>query len=163
MNIVGVYCHLINKFIAWKPSPMHRLLIRCGSLSLHRNKLGAKTVDLTRHISSSLCSMKHSDISISSSLCSMQQCEITDDWKETPTYCENYQTRRLTMRRFKNFLEKILSYPSSQATEICRKYPEFGERTLNDIKKNVALVTQNGITTPLIAENPWMLTTDNGW
>lgn len=127
---------------------MHRLLIRHGTMYLNRTKLGTKTTQLTRHISSFGC-MKH--------------IQITDDWSDTPTYGDKHLTQRLTKRCFKDFLEQELSCPSKQAAEICLTYPEFSERTLKIIKRNLDFLTLNGVTKPSIVDNPWMLTLANGW
>lgn len=131
---------------------MHRLLIQCGRLQLNGGELGKQMIDLTRHISSSHRCNKQSQIT-----------DDLNDTPDTPTYCENQQTKKLSNDRFKDFMEQTLLFPSSLAAEICLKHPEFKERSLNDIKKNVALLTQKGVTKPLIADNPWMLTMFSGW
>ena len=128
---------------------MHRLLIRYGTMCLHRNKFDIKVGDLTSHNFSSVRWTKLS--------------QITDDLHDVPTYCENTETKKLSSSRLINYLKQTLNCPSDVATEIWLKHPEFSERSLNDIKKNVNLLTQKGVSTSVIADNPWMMTLTNGW
>lgn len=133
---------------------MHRLMIRYGTMCLHRkkfvgNKFAIKIDDLTSH---NFSSGRWTKVS-----------QFAEDLNDSSSYSENIETRRLSNKRFRNYLEQTLHCPSDVATEICLKHPEFSERTLKDIKTNVTLLTQKGLSTSVIADNPWMLTLTNGW
>lgn len=95
----------------------------------------------------------------------MKCIQSTDDYYDTPTYCEGQRqlTKRLSKDRFTDYLEQNLFCASERAAEICLMHPEFRERNLKDVKKNVDFLTQEGVSRASIVDSAWTLTLAYGW
>lgn len=87
----------------------------------------------------------------------------TDDLRNIPSYYASEQMKKLSKGRFVNFLKKKLNCSSELATDICFIYPEFTERTLQEVSMNMDLLILKGVPQSLILDNPWLLTLSPGW
>ncbi|XP_037025189.1 uncharacterized protein LOC119066696 [Bradysia coprophila] len=123
---------------------MYRLLIHSGTMFQKLIKWTTKQNDRTKNI---YLSFSHFG--------PMYKKIENRDYHKSTSYTES--GKPLTRKVFVNYLKTTLMCPAKVATDIWLAYPVLGDRFLNDVDKNVNILTEEGVTIKAILDNPPLL------
>ncbi|KAG4074761.1 hypothetical protein HA402_006400 [Bradysia odoriphaga] len=125
---------------------MYRLLINSGTMFQKPIKWTARPNDLTKTIY----------LSFSHFGPMYKKIKDSDDDSKSISYTESFG-KPLKRNIFEKYLKTTLNCPVKVATDIWLAYPVLGERFLNDLDKNVNILTEEGVSTKAILDNPLLL------